>query len=261
MVQDYSIARQYTPIIDAKTAERFAIQPQFRLATDGDLSICYAPFDHIETRARLVVVGITPGMTQAKNAHTATHGALARGASLEAALAEAKVHASFSGPMRANLVAMLDAIGIASHLSVDSTAKLFRPGSRDIHFTSALRYPVFLGGKNYGGSPAMLRHPALRKMIDTHLVEEACALPNALWLPLGPRVEEVLVYLADRGALPRQNIISGLPHPSGANAERIAVFLGRKDPARVSRQTQPGPLLESFQRLRGRFGGAEGAAV
>lgn len=259
MVQDLSIARQYTPHIDAKTAESFADQPQFRLATDGDLSVCYAPFDHIETRARLVVVGITPGMTQAKNAYAAIHAALTHGTSLEAALADAKVHASFSGPMRANLVAMLDAVGIARHLSVDSTAELFRPGSRDVHFTSALRYPVFIARKNYGGSPAMLRHPLLRKMIDTHLAEEARAVSDALWLPLGPRVEEALVHLAGRGTLDRRNIISGLPHPSGANAERIAVFLGRKDPARVFRQTNPGPLLEAFQSLRSRFGGGEGA--
>lgn len=261
MVQDLTIARHHASLITVNTPQQFAVQPRFRLATDGSLSVCYAPFDHIETRARLVIVGITPGMMQARNAHAAMHDALSRGASLETALADAKTHASFSGPMRANLVAMLDAIGVAKHLSVATTAELFAPGSSDIHFTSALRYPVFLGGKNYGGAPTMLRQPVLRTMIDTHLAEEARALPEALWLPLGPRVEEALTHLVSRGLLDRQKIISGLPHPSGANAERIAVFLGRKDPARVSRQTNPGPLLDAYRRLRARFGGIEGAAA
>lgn len=258
MVQSLDIARHHASFITADAAAYFTDRSEFRLAKDGDLSVYYAPFDHIETNARLVIVGITPGMTQAKNAFMATHAALTRGASLMEALAEAKNHASFSGPMRSNLVAMLDAIGVGSQLRVDSTAELFRPGSREIHFTSALRYPVFIAGKNYGGSPSMLRRSVLREMIDSHLAEEARALPDALWLPLGPRVEEALFHLARRGVLDSKKIIAGLPHPSGANAERIAVFLGRKDPAKVSRQTNPAPLLEAFARLRHRFGTPEG---
>jgi len=37
--------------------------------------------------------------------------------------------------------------------------------------------------------------------------------------------------------LAADRILHGIPHPSGANAERIAYFLGRKDEAALSRQT------------------------
>ena len=107
---------------------------------------------------------------------------------------------SFSGPLRANLVAMLDAIGVAEHLGVQTTAEIFRPGSQDVHFTSALRYPVLVNGKNYNGTPDMLKTPLLRRMVETHLAEEARMLPDALWLPLGPRPEAALRHLARQGA-------------------------------------------------------------
>ena len=32
-------------------------------------------------------------------------------------------------------------------------------------------------------------------------------------------------------------VLAGLPHPSGANAERIQYFLGRKDASRLSEKT------------------------
>ncbi|SFG96698.1 hypothetical protein SAMN04488020_105156 [Palleronia marisminoris] len=231
------------------------------LAKDGSLRVAYAPFDHVARDARIVVVGITPGRVQAVNAFEATRRALARGCSVPDALAEAKLAGSFSGPLRANLVAMLDAIGVAGHLAVSTTAEIFRPGSREVHFTSALRYPVFLSGKNYNGTPDMLATPILRQMVETHLAEEVRMLPKALWLPLGPRPEAALRHLAGQGLLDKKRILGGLPHPSGANAERVAVFLGRKAPERASRQTNAAKLLDAFRSLVGQIAALEGAAV
>lgn len=34
---------------------------------DGDWATYYAPFDHVNLRARIVLVGITPGLQQAGN--------------------------------------------------------------------------------------------------------------------------------------------------------------------------------------------------
>lgn len=217
--------------------------------SDGRLRVAYAPFDHISLKARLVIVGITPGRTQAVNAIKAARLGLARGCSLPQTLAEAKLTGSFSGPLRANLIAMLDAIGVAGYLGLQSTEEVFSPSSADVHFTSALRYPVFVDGKNYNGAPNMLQTPLLREMVDTYLAEEARILRHALWLPLGPRPDAALQYLASRGVLDQKQILSGLPHPSGANAERVAVFLGRKAPEEASRQTKPMQLLEAFERL------------
>ncbi|WP_197474773.1 hypothetical protein, partial [Oleiphilus sp. HI0079] len=64
----------------------------------------YAPMDHINPEARIVLVGITPGITQAKNAYEAAQSSLNEGASLKEALETAKLTASFSGTMRKNLI-------------------------------------------------------------------------------------------------------------------------------------------------------------
>lgn len=248
MAKSLHIASHYLPLVTAEAAANPLASPALRMAGEGDITVIYAPFDHIAQEAKLVVVGITPGLTQATNA---LHAALGRGElSLEQRLQAAKQTASFSGgAIRSNLIAMLDSIGVARHFRISSSADLFRPGSGLVHFTSALRYPVFVKGKNYNGMPDMIRTPLLRKMIETHLVEEACALPDALWLPLGPKAEQAVLHLSNLGHLRRDRILSGLPHPSGANAERVAVFLGRKASALASRQTNAAALLEASKRL------------
>jgi hypothetical protein len=249
--QNLSIAAAKVQLITAANAAAPLDAPELLLARDEAVKIVYAPFDHIETKARLVVVGITPGMTQAINALNAAMKARERGLDLVQGLAAAKLTASFSGgAIRSNLVTMLDAIGVARLFGIQSTAEMFKPGSNAVHFTSALRYPVFVDGKNYNGIPDMLRTPILRTQVDTWLTEEARALPEAIWLPLGPKVEAAVSYLASVGLLRHDQILSGMPHPSGANAERVAVFLGRKRPEDASKQTNPAPLIAAFSRLK-----------
>jgi len=70
----------------------------------------------------------------------------------------AKVFASFSGSMRINLVAMLDCIGVNKVLGIDSTGTLWNEHARRAHFTSALRYPVFVDGDNSPGHRRCYRH-------------------------------------------------------------------------------------------------------
>ena len=199
--------------------------------------------------ARLVVVGITPGRQQAENALAAFKAALATELPLPSALRHAKLTGAFSGPMRENLVAMLDHIGVQRVLGVPSCADLFDPRRELAHLTSALRYPVFVGGQNYNATPDMLRTPVLRQMVDTYLAEEALALPRALWLPLGKGPAAALQHLAGRGVIDREHILDGLPHPSGANGERIAYFLGRKPRPALSAKTQPDPIDAARGRL------------
>ena len=261
MEQDLSLAATHLGRIPVGPAANLLESRTKTIAQDGALRVAYAPFDHIARNARVVIVGITPGHVQATNALSAARDALERGESVPEALAEAKLTGSFSGPLRANLVAMLDAIGMAEHLGIQTTAEIFRPGSQDVHFTSALRYPVFVNGHNYNGTPDMLKTPLLRRMIETHLAEEARMLPDALWLPLGPRPEAALRHLASQGLLDRKRILSGLPHPSGANAERVAVFLGRKSPELASRQTNPAKLLSAFKALVTQIAAMKGASV
>ncbi len=209
------------------------------LANQQPLTISYAPFEHIQRGARIVIVGITPGAQQARNALLEVRRQLAAGADHASALKAAKTFASFSGPMRTNLVAMLDHIGIARWIGLGSTEELWSSQSDLVHFTSALRYPVFVQGENYSGNPSMATTPILREALIRHLGDEVAALPDAVWVPLGPKASEGVGLLVRRGMLAADRVLSGLPHPSGANAERIAYFLGRKDRASLSAKTSP----------------------
>jgi hypothetical protein len=130
--------------------------------------------------------------------------------------------------MRANFVALLDYIGLARRLRIASTDLLWQTEKGAVHFTSALRHPVFVSGTNYAGNPAMTRTTILRQYLEECLYEEALALPGAVWVPLGPKATEGVGWLVRKGVLDAARVPNGLPHPSDANAERIAYFLGRK---------------------------------
>jgi hypothetical protein len=67
-------------------------------------------------------------------------------------------------------------------------------------------------------------------------------LPNALFVPLGPKVGEALAYLAPRIGIAQKQVLTGLPHPSGASAERIAYFLRRKPRELLSAKTDANRL-------------------
>lgn len=68
-------------------------------------------------------------------------------------------------------------------------------------------------------------------------------------VPLGGKVTEMLMYLADKGLIRRDHILAGLPHPSGANAERISYFLGRKPKHLLSAKTNADMLDTARQAL------------
>jgi hypothetical protein len=220
------------------------------LDKEGAIRVVWVPFEYVPRHPALALVGITPGRYQGEQALTAFRDALRCGLSIADALRRVEALASFSGPLRANLVAMLDHIGLHAALGMTSCADLFGAVREPVHFTSALRYPVFVNGANYRGTPNMLRSGILKRWIETALAEEARLLPSVLWIPLGPKPTIALNYLAAQGLISRKRILDGLPHPSGANGERIAFFLGRKPRSALSRLTRADGIEASLRRLR-----------
>jgi len=236
-----------------------AIPDGFLLARTGALSLHYIPFDYVNRGARVVVVGITPGFVQWKNATLAAHRQLIAGATDDEVLRCAKYTGAFSGAIRPNLVALLDAIGLQRWLGIASCATLFGEHAGLMHVTAVLRHPVFVTGKdgkgkNYNGAaPDMVGNPLLQAQMLAYFAHEAAALPDALYVPLGPNVGRALDWLARRGVLDGSRILHGLPHPSGANAERIAYFLGRKDRASLSSRTDGARIDADRQALLARM--------
>ena len=216
-----------------------SMSPELLISRSGKLATYYAPFEYVNTAARVVLVGITPGQFQAQKAIEQLCDGLRAGLSDAEALRQAKQVASFSGPMRTALVEMLDHVGLDKSLGLGSCSELFTSASHLVHYTSALRNPVLADGQNYTGNPAILRTPYLREMSNEWLGNEARQLPDALWIPLGKEPTAVLRDLAARGLIQNNSLLDGLPHPSGANVERIAYFLGRKQRELLSAKTKP----------------------
>ena len=200
----------------------------------GDLSVFYSPFEHINREARLVIVGITPGMTQAVLALESARLSMNAGHSIEETLKDAKRAASFGGSMRAKLIELLDYIGLQEKLRIRSAGDLFGSHNHLVHFTSILRYPVFKSDKNYNSNP--LRNPFFQQYVEL-FINEVSAFEQALILPLGRVPRIVIESLMHRGIVQEDRTLSGLPHPSGANSERIAYFLGRKPKNLLSAKT------------------------
>ena len=99
----------------------------------------------------------------------------------------------------------------------------------------------------------MLTTPLLQDQMLAYFAAEAALLPDAVWVPLGPKVGLALDWLARRGILDQGRILHGLPHPSGANAERIAYFLGRKEKTALSSRTNGDQIDADRRRLAARM--------
>jgi hypothetical protein len=195
------------------------------MAEEGDLRMFYAPFDWANESARLIILGITPGWTQMELACRTARVALLEGRTADEVCRTAKQQASFAGSMRSNLIRMLDTLGVPNLLNVESTADLFGRASRLLHTGSAMRYPIFVGSRNYTGSnPPPAKSRFLLRVARELLVPELESVPDAAIVPLGRSVEEVLEILAADGSIKRRRWLSGFPHPSGANGHRARLF-------------------------------------
>jgi hypothetical protein len=132
--------------------------------------------------------------------------------------------------MRSNLVSMLDEIGVAEALRIDTTRGLFDAHHELAAHVSAIDYPVFVDGKDYGGSsPRLTKHSTLAALVTACLGARVAMAPAALVVPLGTAASEAVEHLASRGLLARERCLSGFPHPSGRNGHRKPQFAERRE--------------------------------
>lgn len=83
------------------------------------------------------------------------------------------------------------------------------------------------------------------------LGSELAALPEAAVLPLGPAAEEAVLYAMRERSLNTSRVLAGMPHLSGANAERIAYLVGRKCREALSLKTNAEKLDRAREFLFG----------
>ncbi len=201
-------------------SETDVLAPDLLLIEDGDLSIRYCPCDRVNLAARVVVVGITPGLHQMYLICQEAQRSLAEGQVGDEVLRRAKAAGAFAGQMRTNLISMLDGIGLSQHLGLETSGDLFDGNSELLHTTSAVLYPAFLNSKNYSGTPAPSYFPLMSSFVDQVLMTELSLLPDAVVVPLGNTVSALLRREVGRGALRADRCLFGFPHPSGANGHR-----------------------------------------
>jgi len=199
----------------------------FLLQQENELTVYYSPIgEYVNTEAKVVIIGITPGFEQMRIAFEEATDALHHGVSLEETARLVKYTASFAGTMRRNLVQMLDTLELSALLGIETTASLFHQHQELLHPTSLLKQPVFYREKNYSGhQPKINRSPLLRHYAEEHFVAEINQLQKpALLIPLGRVVETQVRGLIHDGRIEQHQLLSGFPHPSGANGHRKKQF-------------------------------------
>ena len=205
------------------------LRRRFLLAREGTLEAFYAPLHGVTADAEVVIVGLSPGLSQMLLAFREARDLLRSGCGAPGIFDEIRRRMAFAGPMRRNLIVMLDAIGVARRLELPTTAALFDHAASRLHSTSALRYPVLKNRRNYSGSPKVEGSTLLSTMARANLPAELDLLPDAVIVPLGRAVEATLGHLRlDRS----HKVLWGFPHPSGGNGHRVSQFKTEYDSLR-----------------------------
>jgi hypothetical protein len=191
------------------------VNKKFLIEKDGNIEIYYAPFDYINSKAKIAIVGITPGLQQM----TQSFQAIKDGKSLK----EVKDLSSFKGSMRTTLIKYMDELKINKILKIKSCESLFDLDSKYLHTTSLVKYPVFDKGKNYSGAN-ILKKKILLEFIEENFLKELKILQNSIIIPLGNTVSSTIDYLNTKHLLNLKCFLKGFPHPSGLNVRKNIQF-------------------------------------
>tara|TARA_B110000003_G_scaffold197600_1_gene196300 strand:+ start:69 stop:740 length:672 start_codon:yes stop_codon:yes gene_type:complete len=191
----------------------------FLIKREDNIEIYYAPFDYINSKAKIMIVGITPGLQQMLQSFEAVN----EGRSLK----EVKDLSSFKGSMRTTLTKYLDALNINKKLKIKSCESLFNINSKYLHSTSLIKYPVFDKGRNYSGS-GLLKKKILLDFLEEHFVKELKKLDKTIIVPLGNTVSSTIDYLNNEFKLNLKCFLKGFPHPSGLNVRKDIQFKENK---------------------------------
>ena len=191
------------------------ISSKFLIAKRDYIKIYYAPFDYINSKAKIIIVGITPGFQQMLQSFQVIN----EGKSLK----EVKNLSSFKGSMRTSLIKYLDELEVNKKLKIKSCESLFNKDSKYLHTTSLVKYPVFDKVKNYSGAN-ILKKKILLNFIEENFLKELKTLKKAIIIPLCNTVSSTIEYLNNKYDLKLACFLEGFPHPSGANARKNIQF-------------------------------------
>lgn len=228
----------------------------------GHLGAFYAPFDWINSKADVVIVGISPGKEQAKTALKTFRRQLLNEAlnetTLRRALSEAKAAASFDGQMRDIAAKLMDHFRIHDLLGLSNSSQLFGAASGRAHYTSAYRYPVLANKNgvwaNYSGGEDVRSqsNPLLSGFVNDYLIPELQCFPDSWIIPFGPTPAAILSELGRSGIVDESKILAGLNHPTGQQWNRHRCQLDMVDHDRCATNVGCSKIQQRSLALRSR---------
>jgi len=227
---------RYRPYIAALGADAIHTE-HVLLAKDARYTIRYTPFEYVNSAARLVIVGITPGPNQLGAAYNFMRSAIAQSASDDQLLREVKKHASFAtATMRPGLIRMLEHFGFDQLLGLSGAHHLWGERHDLLHATSILPHAVYQADKGFSDTfKTILGSPTLSDQFKDHFVPSLQHLPNdALYVGLGPTVVDALDWCADAGLIRREQVVGAFCHPSTQSGSQVDVFLRRRSVSDLS---------------------------
>lgn len=230
---DYKESIKRLPLKDKYTKDELLVD-DFLVDKKDNIEIYYAPHnEYINPKAKVFVIGITPGFQQMSTAIATARMELEKSDDIELIQYKCKVAGRFSGTLRKNIISMLDEIELNKALKINSTSELFKEKDYLLHTVSLIPYSVFVKKQNYSGhTPKLIKSDFLMKYVYENFIQELRSLDkfkDILLIPLGRAVEEVLVKLEEEGIINENQILKGFPHPSGANVNRIPQLQKNKD--------------------------------
>ncbi|WP_257349867.1 hypothetical protein [Pseudalkalibacillus decolorationis] len=195
----------------------------FLIEKKENIEIYYAAHnEYVNRKARILIVGITPGWFQMERSIRLTRKLLLQHTAKEELIKEVKRECRFAGSMRKNLIEMLDVLNLSMYFDIDSSADLFNKKDTLLHTVSLIKFPVFVKGKNYTGhTPQITNSELFMKYVHQTYETDINPLDAPLIIPLGKAVEQVLQRFVKCGWIQEQQCLFGFPHPSGANGHRL----------------------------------------
>lgn len=219
------------------------------------------PFEHINPAAKLVIVGISPGLDQMKIAYNTVRRCLAQGMSYEEAAKQAKHEAAFGGKLRKNLNAILDHFHVPTWLGVAKSDDLFESRQDLIYSTSVVPHAAFIFDDKKGEwnglsdefETNVLEVPAFRDCFMNSFVKRLSEIqPGAKFLALGPFVKDALEWCVENEYLDRSRILGTIAHPSGRSGSQVPTFIGIR---KVDSLKPLDPVRRRITKFRGYYDG------
>lgn len=143
-LHEYEEVIKQLPIKDKYEKNELLID-DLLIEKSGNIEIYYAPHnDYLNSKAKIFIVGITPGFQQMSTAISTARKELELETNIEEIQYKCKVAGRFSGSLRKNIISMLDYIKLNEVLSINSCTDLFEDKDYLLHTVSLVPYPVFV---------------------------------------------------------------------------------------------------------------------